>query len=444
MRRGLLHAIVVVLPLWAAFGDTPRGQTRSTPVALDAPLRAFWDASSPDEAERTVPRVLGASSDFDAVWKRLKAGRAYTTQPTGRRPMLSTVDGVALDNVADIPVEYDPARAWQLRVQLHGGVGRDAPAAGGEIRPLTDRIPGATEIVLHPRAWSGSMWWMATGVDNVVRLVDRMKRLYNIDASRVYISGISDGGTGVYFLAMRLATPWSACMAINGHPSVLANPQSGADGDLFIANLVNCPLLIVNGGRDRLYPARSVAPIVDMMRRAGASLLFHVFDDAGHDVSWWPDERPRYQEFVETHARPAHPERLSWETERTDRYNRIRWLVIDRLGARPSDAPLANVNTFGADPEQGTTLYARNHASGRVDIVRSGNTFDARSRGVQEFTLLLSPDVVDFARPVQVVVNGRTVHTGAIKKDVATLLKWAARDNDSTMLYGAALKISVP
>ena len=48
MRRGLLHAIVVVLPLWAAFGDTPRGQTRSTPVAFDAPFRAFWDASSPD------------------------------------------------------------------------------------------------------------------------------------------------------------------------------------------------------------------------------------------------------------------------------------------------------------------------------------------------------------------------------------------------------------
>jgi hypothetical protein len=79
-----------------------------------------------------------------------------------------------------------------------------------------------------------------------------------------------------------------------------------------------------------------------------------------------------------------------------------------------------------------------------VDVVRSGNTFDARSRGVQEFTLLVSPDVVDFARPVQVVVNGRTVHTGVIRKDVATLLKWAARDNDSTMLYGAALKISVP
>lgn len=443
MRR-LLPAITLLLPLWAAFSGPTHGQRQSTHAALDAALRAFWDASSPDEAERTVPRVLGAGSDFDVVWRRLKAGRAYTTQPTGRHSMPSTVDGVALDNVADIPAEYDPTGTWQLRVQLHGGVGRPVPTSPEEIRPLTDRIPGVPEIVLHPRSWAGSMWWTAAGVDNIMRLVDRVKRAYNIDASRVYLSGISDGGTGVYFLAMRLATPWSACMALNGHPGVLANEHTGADGDLFIANLVNCPLFIVNGGRDRLYPARSVAPVVAMMRRAGASLRFHVHEYAGHDVSWWPDERPRYEEFVKTHPRPAHPERVSWETERTDRYNRIRWLVIDRLGARASDVPLEDVNTFGPSPEPDETLYTRSHASGRVDVVRSGNTFDARTRGVQDFTLLLSPDVVDFARPVQVVVNGHKVHAGTIEKDVSTLLKWAARDNDSTMLYGASLKISVP
>ena len=86
MRRWLLPRIALLFALWAAFGDTARGQTRSTPADLDAPLRAFWDAASPDEAERAVPRVLGASSDFDAIWKRLKAGRTYTTHRTARAP----------------------------------------------------------------------------------------------------------------------------------------------------------------------------------------------------------------------------------------------------------------------------------------------------------------------------------------------------------------------
>jgi hypothetical protein len=42
-----------------------------------------------------------------------------------------------------------------------------------------------------------------------------------------------------------------------------------------------------------------------------------------------------------------------------------------------------------------------------------------------------------------VTVNGRTVFDGRIEKNVETLLKWAARDNDRTMLFGAELKIAI-
>jgi hypothetical protein len=31
-----------------------------------------------------------------------------------------------------------------------------------------------------------------------------------------------------------------------------------------------------------------------------------------------------------------------------------------------------------------------------------------------------------------------------VKKEVSTLVAWAARDNDRTMLYGAALAMKVP
>jgi hypothetical protein len=42
-----------------------------------------------------------------------------------------------------------------------------------------------------------------------------------------------------------------------------------------------------------------------------------------------------------------------------------------------------------------------------------------------------------------VVADGRTVFEGLVKKDVATLMRWAARDNDRTMLFGAELPVSV-
>jgi hypothetical protein len=40
-------------------------------------------------------------------------------------------------------------------------------------------------------------------------------------------------------------------------------------------------------------------------------------------------------------------------------------------------------------------------------------------------------------------VNGKTAFEGRVQPDVRTLLKWAARDNDRTMLFGAELLVEV-
>src|SRR4030095_4563228 len=111
-------------------------------------------------------------------------------------------------------------------------------------------------------------WWRANQVDNVLYLVDYVKRHYNVDESKIYVTGISDGGTGAYFMALREATLFSACLSMNGHPGVLPNPSVGADQQLYITNLVNCPFYAVNGGMDPLYPAASVTPIINMIKEA--------------------------------------------------------------------------------------------------------------------------------------------------------------------------------
>lgn len=392
-----------------------------------------------------TPAPSSAAVPFDQVWSRLKAGPTYRAEPTGRIELPSVDHGTRLDNVLEVPPEYVPSRSWPLRVTLHGGVGRPAPRAGDEpARPLANRIPGTPELVLHPRAWAQSEWWTAGQVENILTLLDTVKRRYNVDESRVYLTGISDGGTGVYFLAMRQATPWAACLPLNGHPSVLANPDVGADGQLYPANLANCPLRIVNGGRDRLYPAASVAPLVEMFKHGGIPLEFQVYEAAGHDTSWWPEERARFEAFLAARPRQAHPARVSWESERVDRYNRFRWVVIDRLGARPSDVALEDVNRFSPATTLTIPLYDRSKPSGRVDAVRTGNSIEVTTRGVRELTLLLSPDAVDFAKPVVVKLNGRPVHDAVLAKDAKVLQKWAARDNDRTMLYAAELHLTVP
>jgi hypothetical protein len=313
--------------------------------------------------------------------------------------------------------------------------------------------------------------------------------------------------------------------------TVLATPEVGADGEMFPGNAINKPFFVVNAGRDHLYPAHVVEPFVEHLMRLGADVMFHVKVDSDHNTDWWPEERPAYEAFVDEHPRDPLPDRLTWETERVDRYNRAHWLVIDRLGDINGQTALPDSNllhrgteydfglrlnsnlergrravgvTAGSNASEmglrqgdlmvevdghpvqdardilarmqewavgaivGVTvdrggkrlvlegpfqpaeveapsepIFPRGKASGRVDVLRKGNTVEASTRGVRGFTLLLSPSKFDFRQPIRVVANGRTVFDGPVEPSVATLLKWAARDNDRTMLFGAELAIDL-
>jgi membrane-associated protease RseP (regulator of RpoE activity) len=236
--------------------------------------------------------------------------------------------------------------------------------------------------------------------------------------------------------------------------------------------------------------------------------------------------------FEEAHPRNPLPDSLSWETERVDRYNRIAWLIVDRLDSSRNEGVFADDNTleiqdpsdFGLrvdsrkgdgrkiiDVVEGTTAAAmglkkgdtilrmgpvairstgdmgrafdehpagrplefeverkgqrltmagvfppearplrkeeafrHSKPSGRITVTHRGNRFEARTRGVGAFTILLSPAMIDFEKPVTVVVNGKTAFEGLASRSLATLLRYAALDHDRSMLFGAELAITVP
>jgi membrane-associated protease RseP (regulator of RpoE activity) len=99
--------------------------------------------------------------------------------------------------------------------------------------------------------------------------------------------------------------------------------------------------------------------------------------------------------------------------------------------------------TTAREDGPGPVMFIPSRSSGRVDLVKAGNTVQAHTRGIAAFTLLLSPDAFDFSQPVRVTVNGRVAFDGRVERSLETLMKWAARDNDRTMLFGAELKLEV-
>jgi predicted esterase len=421
--------------LVAAFAlNTAVNQNPAEPL-----VQKFLAAETTAEAEALAPQF--EPFDPDVLLQRLQQGRTYLDEKRGEYSLRwKSKSGPYFNNIVDVPADYDPARKWQLRVQLHGGVGRPSPNAqppGRQTAPggrTPNRIEGEKQIYLHPSGWIAAQWWDEEQVDNILRAVDTLKRKYNIDESRVYLTGISDGATGVYYIALKEPNPWSSYLPLNGSLAVLRNPDNGADGEMHGNNFINAPLYVVNGENDPLYPVAQVEPHIAWLKKMGVNVTFRPQAGAVHNTAWWPAERAPFERFVHDHPRAAHPPALSWETERVDRFNRNRWLVINELRADESRA------TALTDPG----FFRHTKRSGRVDIRRKGNSFDAIVRDVAAFTLLLSPDAIDFTRPVVVTVNGKQAFSGTVKKDPVTVMRWAARDNDRTALYEAELKIAVP
>lgn len=525
------------LALTASAPPTQLARTQSrppapaTPRSIDAAFAAYWSATTIAEATVAAAAVVSSGVDFPTALARLRQGKTYDrTAPTGVVRRERRAGGLVFPYSVDVPVAYDPARRYQVRVQLHGGVGRPAATIRGDGSIGT--LAGAEQIYVLPQAWAQAQWWEAAQDDNLAAILDDVKRTWNVDENRVVLSGVSDGGTGAFYVAMRHTTPYASFLPLNGFVMVLRNRDLGIDGALFPHNLVNKPMLAVNGGRDPLYPAARVEPYLTQFKAGGLDLVYLPQPEAGHNTAWWPTVKDDVEGFVAAHPRQPHPARLTWQTDAVATHNRAHWLVIDRLASAPAALPapapgteLPDLNLFvtGEEPNFGVRaegmrvtavlpgsnaqaigfavgdvvtringrelpgalaltdflgIYAAGEAlsfdvtraaasvtlsgryeptvrpkvtplfpvppsAGRVDVVRDGNTITATSRGVAGFTLLLSPDVIDFARPVTVVANGRTVYSARVTASVETLLTWAARDNDRTMIYGAALPISV-
>jgi dienelactone hydrolase len=500
--------------------------------AVDRAFQAFWSAPHAKAAADRAEAIVKTGVSFEEALTRIRHGRDYDGDVPrglgiGRH---RTFDGLEHEYVYVVPETYDPSRPYQVRVQLHGGMARARPPLVNRIR--VDLLPsGVDEISVFPIGWVRSLWWSATQVDNLNRILDRLKRTYNVDENRVYLTGVSDGGTGVYFMAFKDPTPWSAFLPLIGNMLVLSSPSVRADGEMYPGNAVNKPLYIVNTGRDPSYPAHVMQLYADHLRRLGAPVVFRVYPELGHSTEWWPNERPEFESFVHDHPREPLPDTISWQTERVDRFNRAHWLIIDRLGAVEGESRLPDTNLLpggreldfglrihtaldrgrrahevvagsnafriglrtgdrlieingkpvlsGRDLAEGlqvwavgdrltfvverhgdrtvlegifdpaevdlppTPIFPRRKPSGRVDLLRRGNVVEASTEGVRAFTLLLSPSIFDFRRPVKVVANGRTVFDGMVEPSVATMLKWAARDNDRTMVFGAELNIEL-
>jgi predicted esterase len=298
-------------------------------------------------------------------------------------------------------------------------------------------------FVVVPAGWNDSMWWEHSQHRNFHAILAEMKRTWNIDEDRITMFGSSDGAIAEWFWAFRDPDPWTGYIGWVGFPARLTNRTMRPDGQMHLSNLTGQRFLLHNGVRDRIVDIDVTRKYLDVVRREDVEIEAYEHPEDGHDLNLTDEEVERFMRFFREARRDPLPDRLSWATERVDRYARRAWLEILALDPdAEADADNVLPRITGRNVPRLRPLEVQ--PWGRVELEREGNTVRATTRGVRRFRLLLSPDEFDLARPVRVELNGDLAFEGVVAPDLGLLLRMAARDADRRRMFVAELVLDVP
>jgi predicted peptidase len=161
----------------------------------------------------------------------------------------------------DIPKRLDegvPAHHADMPALQMVGPMRGAVAA--ETLPRDDLLPATG--------------WRKTDPD-VITILDSVLLNYRADKDRVYLSGASIGGFGIWYYASRYPQKFAALLPVTGYPSV---EQAEAVAKAGI------PVWVFSGGRDPAVETAHFFPGMNKMDELGATIRFTTEQDMFHDV----------------------------------------------------------------------------------------------------------------------------------------------------------------
>lgn len=178
----------------------------------------------------------------------------------------------------------DADREWPLIVFLHGSGDEDYDAAYVQtfglpaVLHLGEQPANFEFVVVSPQAAPGSAWWTGNQVDVVDALVAEVTDTYLIDPDRVYLTGLSMGGYGSWFLATAHPERYAAMVSLSG--SGWRQPVL-PPGD--VCALADVPIRAIHGANDMISesgPNQSIVALYEIV--CETDVYFEMYPDAGH------------------------------------------------------------------------------------------------------------------------------------------------------------------
>jgi predicted peptidase len=162
---------------------------------------------------------------------------------------------------------------------------------GAAIRQNADRIPA---IVVFPQSRPDSSW-TGTSANVALAALDQTMGEYQTDPARVYLTGLSMGGNGTWYIAYRNPKRFAAIAPICAWISPefwktsapVVPPDSSEAFAALARQLRQTPIWIFHGEVDPTVPVEESRKAFAALQAAGAPVQYSEVPGTGHN-SWDP------------------------------------------------------------------------------------------------------------------------------------------------------------
>lgn len=173
--------------------------------------------------------------------------------------------------------EKESEKRWPMMMFLHGAGERGDNLDLVKLHGPAMMVESGKEfpfILISPQCPAGKWWSELEQLLFLEALLDDITAEYNVDVSRVYLTGLSMGGFGTWALAMEQPGRFAAIAPICG------------GGMKFLAyRLKDVPTWVFHGEDDNVVPLSYSQGMVDALKLAGGDVRFTIYPKTGHD-SW--------------------------------------------------------------------------------------------------------------------------------------------------------------